>query len=213
MVQTKSESSQLRAPDNLVYNPNEEMQDFTPLQGLRRNKISGVSFSTSRESFPYDESCTLKVKFGVDGGIRDSFRHEIWMDAHKRNDKYIRITYKLEIKKVYAGLALKSLIKPVKAVKKASIYWTRNPEMVNLFEKKVWALIIDERRTPHIPATEEEARKKLFEFEASFQILGVDVGVGKHTLRAQVGASWGKHIFSEKGTVSGNSSSIKITCT
>ncbi len=189
------------------------MQDFTPLQGLRRNKINGASLSASRGSFPYDESCTLNLKFGVDGGIRDSFRHEIWMDAHRRNDKYFRITYQLEIKKVTMGLAVKTLIKPVKAVRKASIYWTRNPEMVRLFEKKVWALIIDERRAPHIPATEEEARKKLFEFEASFQILGADVGRGNHTLRAKVGASWGRHIFSEKGTISGSSNSIKITCT
>lgn len=189
------------------------MLDLTPLQGLRPNKINGVIFNASRENFPYDESCNLSVKFGVDGGIRDSFRHEVWMDAHRRNDKYFRITYNLEIQKVTMSLALKSLIKPVKAVKKASIYWTRNPEMVRLFEKKVWALIIDERRVPHIPATEEEARKKLFEFEASFQILGADLGRGNHRLRAQVGASWGRHIFSEKGTISGSSDTIKITCT
>jgi hypothetical protein len=137
----------------------------------------------------------------------------VWLDAHRRNDKYLRITYKLEIKKVSAGVALKSLIKPIKLVKRASIYWTRNPEMTSLFVKKVWALIIDERRAPHIPDNEDEARKKLFELEANFQILGTDIGRGNHTLRAQVGASWGRHIFSDKGKISGSSKPIKITCT
>lgn len=188
------------------------MHDFTPLQGLRKNQLENISLTCSRETFPYDESCKLTVRVSFMGGMRDSFSSKVWMDAHRKNDKLIRIKYTVGIKKVVAGVAASNLIEPQTFLRKATIYWTRNPEMVNAFERRVWPMLILEGSQPYLPTSEEDARSRLFDLDASFQILGADIGRGNHALKAKASATWGRHIFSEKGRASTLSNAIKITC-
>lgn len=188
------------------------MSNITPIHGLDNNRIGDVVLVPSRPRFSYDESCSLKVKFRLMGGIRDSFNQEIWNTAYEINDKLIRITYQVEINRIVGGLLVRKFIGPQKFIRKATIYWTRNPEMVNTYEKKIWAMIIREGNDPYLPTSENDARASLFDVEINFSILGVDIGRGTHRLKASAKASWGRHVFSGKGNARTTSELIQVTC-
>ena len=182
---------------------------FEPLKGLEKLYIKGISLTPSSASVRLDETVDLTVRFSLAGGARDAFNQEIWYKAYENSDKLYRVTYDVRIKK--SGIILKDLAAQ-KFVRRASFYWTRNPDLNPDYSKKVWVMMILEGREPTIPKNENDSRTMLFDVEKTFRVLGGDLGSGRQALKAYAKVSWGRHIFGEKGSTKKVSPSIMLTC-
>jgi hypothetical protein len=97
-------------------------------------------------------------------------------------------------------------IVPIKFVRKASLFWTRNPKITY----RIWVSIIKED-TPFYPLSEEEARSLLFDVNKVIELTGshLDSG-GTHKLYADIRVSWGKHQYTEPTEIKGRSNDIKL---
>jgi len=182
---------------------------FEPLKGLEKLYIRGISLTPSSPSVRFDETLDLTVRFSLAGGARDAFNQETWHKAYENWDKLYRMTYNIGIKK---GKVIPTNLVTQKFVRKASFYWTRNPDLNPDYSKKIWVMIILEGREPTIPKDEGNSRTMLFDVEKAFRVLGSDLGKGKQTLKAYAKASWGRHIFGEKGSTKKISVPITVTC-
>ena len=154
-----------------------------------------------KESYSPDETIHLKIKFSVQGRNRDAFNEANWTDAYNANDVAIKIKYEIQV--TSGGLRRRKLGKPIKSYKKAAIFWTRNPKLVNpMKEKRVWVQLA-KNFTPIIKLTEEEVRQELFDFEEDYAIKASELGVGIHKIRGSMRVSWQKHHFLEQAEVQG----------
>jgi len=182
---------------------------FEPLKGLEKLYIKGISLTPSSTSVRLDETLDLTIRFSLVGGARNVFNREIWLKSYQNSDRLYRVTYDVRIKK--SGVISKELVAQ-KFVRKATFYWTRNPDLNPDYSKKVWVMIIVEGRESTIPKDEDESRTMLFDLERTFRVLGSDLGKGRHALKAYAKASWGRHIFGEKGSTKKVSPPITVTC-
>ena len=99
----------------------------------------------------------------------------------------------------------------VDTYRKAAIFWTRNPKLVNpMKDRRIWVQVA-KNFEPFIRLSEEEVKSELFDFDEKFVFKALDLGAGKHKLGAEAFASWQKHDFAEPGNVKNNSKEIEIT--
>ena len=109
------------------------------------------------------------------------------------------------------GLRKHELGKPVDTYRKASIFWTRNPKLVNpMKERKIWVQIA-KNYEPYIALTEEDVRKEFFDFEEKFTFKASELGIGNHKISAEAFASWETHPYIKKGDAKNQSNEIEIS--
>lgn len=172
-------------------------------------QIDKIDVTPSKESYSLDDTIHLMVKFSVRGKSRDSFTESNWTEAYNANDVSIKIKYEVHITSM--GLRRQKLGKPIISYKKAAIFWTRNPKLVNpMKEKRVWVQVA-KNFTPIIKLTEEEVRQELFDFEEDYTIKASELGAGTHKVRGNVHVSWQKHHFLDKNDVHGEILPIQVT--
>ena len=103
------------------------------------------------------------------------------------------------------------MLKAIDTYRKASIFWTRNPKLVNpMKDRRIWVQVA-KNFVPYIRLSEEEVRSELLDFDEKFAFKASDLGSGKHKIGVEVFASWQKHDFTEPGSVKNNSREIEIT--
>ncbi len=176
---------------------------------MGESNISEIELVRDKDEFSSDESISINVKFSVQGMIRDNFNEKNWTEAYNKNDNMFKMKY--GIKLVSGGLRKHEISKPVDSYRKASIFWTRNPKLVNpMKEKRVWVQVA-KNFEPFIRLTEEEVRQELFDFDEKFNFSASDLGKGKHKIGAEVWASWHKHDYTESDSVKSNAKEIEIT--
>ena len=176
---------------------------------MAESRISDVELASLKEEYSPDEDVEIKVKFAIQGSLRDSFNEENWTKSYEKYDNTFKLKY--GIKLTSGGFRKKELGKPVDTYRKASIFWTRNPKLVNpMKEKRVWVQVA-KNFTPIIRLTEEEVRQELFDFDEKYSFKASELGHGKHKIGAEVFASWQKHDFTETGSVKNHSKEIEIT--
>ena len=88
----------------------------------------------TKSEFSLDEDITVNVRFSITGGLRDSFTEKNWTEAYDQNDYTIKLKYGVKLSK--GGLRKHDLGKPIDTYRKASIFWTRNPKLVNPMTSK-----------------------------------------------------------------------------
>lgn len=171
--------------------------------------IDKIDIVSPKESYSLDDTIHLMVKFSVRGKSRDSFTESNWTEAYNANDVSIKIKYEVHI--TSTGLRRQKLGKPIASYKKAAIFWTRNPKLVNpMKEKRVWVQVA-KNFTPIIKLTGEEVRQELFDFEEDYAIKASELGTGTHKVRGSVQVSWQKHHFLDKNDVHGEILPVDIT--
>lgn len=172
------------------------------------SRISDIELIKSKEEFSSNEDVTINVKFSLQGDIRDSFNEKNWTEAYNKHDNGFKMKY--GVKLVSGGLRKHALGKPIDTYRKASIFWTRNPKLVNpMKDKRVWVQVA-KNFEPHIRLTEEEVREELFDFNEKITFKASELGSGKHKIGVEVNASWQKHLYTEPDNVKGNSKEIEI---
>ena len=176
---------------------------------MGESKISEIKLVNSKDEYSSDENIEIHVQFSVEGDLRDVFNEENWTKAYNNNDVSFKMKY--GIKLTSGGFRKKELGRTIDTYRKASIFWTRNPKLVNpMKDRRIWVQVA-KNFEPFIRLSEEEVRQELFDFDEKFVFKASDLGQGKHKIGAEAFASWQKHDYTETGSIKNNSGEIEIT--
>jgi len=172
------------------------------------SEISNLILVKDKDAYSVDDSITLNVQFSLSGEMRDVFNEKNWTDAYEKNDNQFKLKY--GIKLVSSGLRKHDVVKPIDTYRKASIFWTRNPKLVNpMKERKIWVQIA-KNFEPFIRLTVEDVQKELFDFDESVIFKASELGSGKHKVSVEVFVSWNKHEYIERDEEKMNADGIEI---
>ena len=170
--------------------------------------ISEIELLKDKDEFSSDERIAINVKFSVQGSVRDSFNEKNWTDAYNKNDNTFKMKY--GIKLLSGGLRKHEVGKVIDSYRKASIFWTRNPKLVNpMKERRIWVQVA-KNFEPIIRLSEKEVQQELFDFEEKVIFDASELGKGKHKIGAEAWASWNKHEFIETDNAKNNAKEIEI---
>ena len=172
------------------------------------SEISNLMVVKDKDVYTSNDSITLNVKFSLNGDVRDSFNEKNWTDAYEKNDNQFKLKYGIKIGS--SGIRKHDIVKPIDTYRKASIFWTRNPKLVNpMKEKRIWVQVA-KNFEPIIKLTEADVQKELFDFDEQIILNASDLGKGKHKVGAEVFASWNTHPYIEKNEEKIRSEEIEI---
>ena len=161
--------------------------------------ITEAVLSKSQDSVKFDQPLTMSLSFKVDGTIRQAFDQKNWERAYNKHDNGFRMTIEVDLK---SG---RRTIVPIKLVRKAALFWTRNPKI----PYRVWVSIVKDE-TPYYPLAIEEAKSLLFDVNKVIELNGSDLASGIHKLYAEIRVSWGKHEYTEPTEIKGRSNEVEL---
>lgn len=171
--------------------------------------IAKVELLVPKREYSQGEDIRMTIKFSVQGRTREAFTEKNWTESYNANDVAVKIKY--GIKLASGGIRRKVIGRAIDSYRKAAIFWTRNPKLVNpMKEKRVWVQVA-KNFTPIIRMTEEEVRQELFDFEEDYVIKASELGAGTHRVVGEVHVSWQKHHFMEQASVKGNVPELRVT--
>ena len=170
--------------------------------------ISDIELVKNKEEFSLDENITINVKFTIQGHIRDAFNEKNWTEAYNKYDNTFKMKYGIKLQT--GGFKKHTIGKAIETYRKASIFWTRNPKLVNpMKERRIWVQIA-KNFEPIIRLTEEEVKQELFDFDEKIVFKASELGSGKHKIGAEAFASWHKHVFTDSDSAKNNAKEIEI---
>lgn len=175
-----------------------------------KNAISGVSLVKSSDKPRIEDNVTINVKFSVTGALREAFNEKNWEKAYNNHDNTFKLRYGVKLHT--GGLRKKEIGKPLDTYKKVALFWTRNPKLTQMGEKKVWVQI-SKNFEPSIPNSQSEAQQLFLDFDEKIQFNASELGVGKHKIGAEVYVSWFKHDYAEQFDETAHSKEIEIEVT
>lgn len=170
-------------------------------------RIDRVDLYADKKSFEATGTIHVNVTFRIVGGLREAFHPDVWTVAWEDFDKLLRLTFRISLGRS-GGLRTRTVAGAKKEVRRASFYWSRDPDL----PYRIWAMVVPETGgAPLIPRSVEDAKSKMFDVEREFQFPASTLGPGKHKLVARASAKWGRRSFIEKGEVSSKSKPLVIT--
>ena len=176
---------------------------------MAENKISDIELVTDKEEFSSDEEISVHVKFSVEGELRDAFNEKNWTAAYEKYDNTFKMKYGIKLQS--GGFKKHTIGKEIDTYRKASIFWTRNPKLVNpMKDKRVWVQVAKNFK-PIIRLSEEEVKQELFDFDEKITFKASELGTGKHKIGAEAFASWQKHDYVDSGNAKNHAKEIEIT--
>jgi len=161
--------------------------------------IAGATLAKSQDSVKSGQPLTLSLNFKVDGTIREVFSQKNWERAYNKHDNGFRMTIEVDLK---SG---RKTIMPIKFVRKAALFWTRNPKI----PYRIWVSIVKDD-APFYPLAEEEAKSLLFDVNKVIELSGTDLDSGAQKLYSDIRVSWGKHDYTEQGEIKGRSNEVEL---
>jgi hypothetical protein len=170
-------------------------------------KIIGAGLMADKKTYASSDSITIKLGFRIAGGLREAFQPDVWTVAWEDFDKMLRLTVRVSLKE-QGQLRSKTLAEIKKEVRKASFYWSRDPDL----PYRIWPMIVPEDGgPPQIPVNVEDAKSKMLDVEKVFKVAASSLGKGEHRLAADIACKWGRRSFIEKGEVTSKSKPLVIT--
>jgi hypothetical protein len=169
-------------------------------------KMEQVKITADKKSYAPGDTVKVNVSFRVMGGLREAFHPDVWTVAWEDFDKLLRLRIKLVVKS-RGGLSSKKLAEIKKEVRRASFYWSRDPDL----PYRIWAMIVPEDGgPPKLPRNVEDAKSKMLDVEKEFRFPASALGKGDHKLVAEAWSRWGRRSFIEKGEVSSKSKPLVV---
>ena len=151
------------------------------------SKISEISLVNGKDQYSSSDPIEINVQFSIEGDIRNAFNEANWTKAYNNNDVSFKLKY--GIKLTSGGFRKKEVGKTIDTYKKAAIFWTRNPKLVNpMKDRRIWVQVA-KNFEPFIRLSEEEVRQELFDFNEKIIIKASELGSGKHKIGAEIFAS------------------------
>jgi len=176
---------------------------------MSETQISAITLGKDKDNFSSDEVIIITARFSLTGELRDAFTEKNWTEAYDANDNTMKLKYGIKLAK--SGIRKHELGKSVDTYRKASIFWTRNPKLVNpMKERKIWVQVA-KNFEPFVALTEEDVKKDFFDFEEKFTFKASELGTGKHKISAEAYASWETHPYIKKGDAKNQSDEIEIS--
>jgi hypothetical protein len=173
------------------------------------SKISEISLVNGKDQYSSSDPIEINVQFSIEGDIRNAFNEANWTKAYNNNDVSFKLKY--GIKLTSGGFRKKEVGKTIDTYRKAAIFWTRNPKLVNPHkDRRIWVQVA-KNFEPFIRLSEEEVREELFDFNEKIIIKASELGSGKHKIGAEIFASWQKHDYTETDSIKNNSNEIEIS--
>ena len=142
---------------------------------------------------------TLSLSFNIDGLIRENFSQKNWERAYDKHDNGFRLTISLDLK---VG---RNTIDKAKFVRKAVLFWTRNPKI----SYRVWVSVIKDE-TPHYPLTIEEAKSLLFDVTKTMELDSNKLKEGDNEIQVAIKVSWGKHLYTDPVELRAETKVVKV---
>lgn len=171
-------------------------------------KITDFELIPEKKLYDRDEFVIVNLGFRVVGGLRESFVPDVWTIAWEENDKLIRLTMNASLSLLQGKVLARRIASIGKTVRKAKFYWSRDPDL----PYRIWSAIIHEDGSaPIIPKSVEDAKAKFLDITKRLEIPARALGRGRHTIAGSAKVSWGRRMYIEKGTASGNSKRMEIT--
>jgi len=168
--------------------------------------MTGLKLMTDKKSYSLDDTIVANLGFRIVGGLREAFHPDVWTVSWEDYDKILNLTFRTSLIARRGPLSRK-IGDGSKLVRKASFYWSRDPDL----PYRIWAMIMPEDGgPPKIPLNVEDAKSKMLDFTQTFELPASKLGKGKHTLSASAEAKWPRRSFIEKGGVSGKASSVVV---
>ncbi len=166
---------------------------------MQKSLISDIKLGTPHKSIGSNAILTLDLGFNINGLIREIFSQKNWERAYDKHDNAFRLTVFLDVR---AG---GKSIEKIKFVRKAVLFWTRNPKL----SYRVWISIIKEE-TPYYPLTIEEAKSLLFDVTKTIELQSNNLQKGENEIHVDIAVSWGKHLYTEPIELHGQTETIKV---
>ena len=94
-----------------------------PSRQMADSFIANVSLEKSQDSAKSDQPLTLSLSFKIEGAIREGFAQKSWERAYNKHDNGFRLTFEVDLKCGRKTIVL------IKFVRKAALFWTRNPKI------------------------------------------------------------------------------------
>jgi len=175
----------------------------------RSTGIDAVIVTQTSGEVAADQGAQFRVRFSLRGGLVDTFNRATWQQAYDVHDTSLRLLYWITMKK--KGAFRSSAIgEPSKFLKKATLYWTRNPDLTDNVTNRIWAMVVSEEKVPHIFDSERELRDYLFTFDRRILVPAAAISRVSGPLVAEVRLKWGRHSFIEKGHVVATSDPFEL---
>ena len=100
--------------------------------------IDSVILAKSQQSVRPDQPLTLSLSFKIQGSIRDAFSQKNWERAYNKHDTSFLMKIEIDLKS-----GRRRRIEPIKLVRKAALFWTRNPKI----PYRIWVSIVKDDTT------------------------------------------------------------------
>ena len=166
---------------------------------MQRSSISDIKLGTSHYSIRSNETLTLSLSFNIDGLIREIFSQKNWEKAYDKHDNAFRLSVLLDVR---AG---RKFIDKIKFVRKAILFWTRNPKL----SYRIWISVIKDE-TPYYPLTVEEAKSLLFDVTKTIELESNNLKKGENQIQIDITVSWGRHLYTEPFELHGQTEIVKV---
>jgi len=183
-----------------------------PLKDRRREyswpetKLTQFQLVADKKSYTTSETIRANATFKITGGLREAFHPDVWTVAWEDFDKILRLSLRIDVRR-QGGMRSRELAGIKKEVRKASFYWSRDPDL----PYRIWAMIVPEDGgPPKIPRSVEDAKSKMLDVGKEFQIPASALGPGSHKLVAGARVKWGRRSFIEKGEASSVSKPLVV---
>jgi len=194
------------------YNSQVERSSSMPLLDRRQEyswpatNLEDLKLLPEKKDYAADDLLVLNLGFRILGGVREAFNPDVWTVAWEDFDKTFRLTTRIAVLQARGPLS-KTIVENKKEVRKASFYWSRDPDL----PYRIWPFVVPEDGgPPKIPLNVEDAKSKMFDFVRRFSVPAASLGRGSHKLVAVASVKWGRHSYIEKGEVGGRSGQVVV---
>ena len=102
----------------------------------------------------------------------------------------------------------RNTIVALKFVRKAVLFWTRNPKI----PYRIWASVIKDDMPFHALSV-EEIQSMLFDVNKIIELKGDEIKLGYRKLFAEIKVSWGTHQYTQSTIISNKSNNVEIEFT
>jgi hypothetical protein len=174
-----------------------------------RTFLKSITVTQTSGEVTAEQGAQVRVQFELGGGLVDAFNRATWQEAYDLHDTSLRLLYWITIKRK-GRLTGSKLAEPAKFLKKATLYWTRNPDLTDNVTNRIWAMVVDEDKIPHIFDSERKLREYLFRFDRRLLIPASSLDKAPAPLVAAIRLKWGRHSFIEKGEATGTSAPFTL---
>ncbi len=169
-------------------------------------RIERVQLVTDKKSYASADAVKVNVAYRIVGGVREAFNPDVWTVAWEDFDKRLPLTLRLTLS-TGRGIRPRKVEEIKKEVRRASFYWSRDPDL----PYRIWVMIMPEDGgPPRIPRNVEDAKSEMFDVEKEFAFPASSLGHGRHGLFAEARARWTRRSFIEKGEVESKSKPVAI---